>query len=190
MHSNWGRNAKWVEGDQSCNEEIAAANLLPRGRTRLIPCLPRSSPTPSEMGANLAVTSPHPGTHHIFPGIQRAKVQRKTLNLHKAAQTRQKARPVRPPPSAQRAPTSRSSPLLLLLSTRDLLRRIYTTKRTHSFRIRANKRQHQSMAHGPLAGATPGLTPGLSPEDGSSTSTLEEHAQPRLEKRSVVSGTP
>jgi hypothetical protein len=54
-------------------------------------------------------------------------------------------RAARPPPSAQRAPTSRRSPLHLLLSRRDFLRRISTAKRTHSVRIRVNKRQHHSM---------------------------------------------
>ena len=51
----------------------------------------------------------------------------------------------RPPPSAQRAPTCMSSPLLLLLSKRDLGCRATMAKRAHSVRIRVNKRQQQSM---------------------------------------------
>jgi len=54
----------------------------------------------------------------------------------------------RPPPSAHWAPISRGSPLILLLSIRDLLRRTTTVKRPHSIRIRASKRQHQSMLTG------------------------------------------
>ena len=47
--------------------------------------------------------------------------------------------------SAQRIPTSKSSPLLMSLSRRDLLHRISTTKRANTVRIRTNKREYQSL---------------------------------------------
>jgi len=51
----------------------------------------------------------------------------------------------RPPLFAQRAPTSRSSPLLLLLSKRDLSLREAAAKRAHSVRLRMNKRLNQAI---------------------------------------------
>ena len=51
----------------------------------------------------------------------------------------------RPPPSTLWTPTSISSPLLKLLSRRDVLHCLSTAKRAHSIRIRANKRQPQPM---------------------------------------------
>jgi hypothetical protein len=46
----------------------------------------------------------------------------------------------RPPLSAHRAPTSRSSPLLRLFSKRDLHNRETVVKRAQSIRVKVNKR--------------------------------------------------
>ena len=120
---------------------IAAANLLPREWTRLVPCPPSdASTTPSGMGVNREAAS-HPPPFSEDPRNQGA---RKNTELTYGSPDPE-TRAARPPPSAQRGPTSRSSPLFLQLSKRDLLSRISTVKRTHSVRIRSNKRQHQSM---------------------------------------------
>ena len=121
---------------------IAAANLLPKRKARLFPC-PRfgTSPIPSILGADPMETSFHPPPFTGVPMNQGAKE-----NPHPTyGGLDPSARAARPPPSAQRAPTSRSSPLLLLLSRRDIHSRTTTAKRAPSVRIRANKRQHQSM---------------------------------------------
>ena len=51
----------------------------------------------------------------------------------------------RPAPSAHRTPTSRSCPLLRLLSTRELLKRESVAKRAQAKRVRTNKWLNQSM---------------------------------------------
>jgi len=121
---------------------IGAANLLPRGRTRLVPCQPRgTSPTPPKLGTNLAETSLHPKPLSEDPRGQGTEENPQVTYDGPDPSTWA----ARPPPSAQRAPASKSSPLLLLLSRRDHLYRISTAKRTHAIRIHADKRQHLSM---------------------------------------------
>jgi len=118
---------------------IASAILLPKGRTRLIPCLTRgASHTPPELGTNLVETF-----HHPNPLPEEAKVQGTGGNPQP---TRDGPDPstgaARPPSYACRTPTSRGSPFLKLLSKREILNRMSMAKRTYSARIRANKRQH------------------------------------------------
>ena len=120
-----------------------AANLLPKGKSRQAPCPSPldASPIPLILGASTAETSLHPPPLTGVPMDQGAKV-----NPHRAYDDPDPTtRGARPSPSAQRAPTNKSSPLLLLLSKRYLLRRAIMTKRAHSVRIQANKRQHQPM---------------------------------------------
>jgi len=117
-----------------------AANLLPKGKSRQAPCPSPldASPIPLILGASTAETSLHPPPLTGVPMDQGAKV-----NPHRAYDDPDPTtRGARPSPSAQRAPTNKSSPLLLLLSKRYLLRRAIMTKRAHSVRIQANKRQH------------------------------------------------
>jgi len=121
---------------------IAAANLLPKGKARLFSYQPLgASPIPPVLGSNPVETSLHPPPFTGAPRDQGAK-----KNLHATYDSPvPPTRAARPPPSAQRAPTSRSFPLLLLISKRYFLRRTITAKRAHSVRIRASKRQPQSM---------------------------------------------
>jgi hypothetical protein len=121
---------------------IAAANLLPKGKGRLAPCSPLgASSIPLVLIAPIVEYSLHPPP---FTGVRMDQGAKE--NPHPTyGGLDPSARAARPPPSAQRAPTSRSSPLLLLLSRRDIHSRTTTAKRAPSVRIRANKRQHQSM---------------------------------------------
>ncbi len=122
---------------------IAATILMPKGRTRLAHCPPRGAfPTPPEMRINLAETSPHP-----IPPSEDDKVQDTGENPQPTSDGPNPSKgAARPKLSAQRTPTGKSSPLLMPLSRRDLLYRLSKAKRTHSVRIRTNKRQqHESM---------------------------------------------
>jgi len=131
---------------------IATANLLPKGKSRLAPCPPLgASPIPLIMGATTMETSLHPTSLTGVPMDQIAKEIPHRVSDDPDPTTRA----ARPPPSAQRALANKSSPLLMLLSKRGLLRRATMAKRAHYVRIRANKSQHQFM----LTGHWPELRP-------------------------------
>jgi hypothetical protein len=99
---------------------IATANLLPRGRARLVPCPPRGAPpTPPELGANLTETSLHPTP---LSGDLRSQDTRENPQPTYGSPN-PSTWATRLAPSGQQAPTSRNSPLLLLLSRRDLIHR-------------------------------------------------------------------
>jgi hypothetical protein len=121
---------------------IAAANLLPKGTTRQAPCPTLgTSPIPGLLGADTLATSLHPPPLTEVPMDQGAKgIPHRALDGADPT-----TRAARPSPSAQRAPTSKSSPILLLLSKRDFRCHATMAKRAHSVRIRVNKRQHQTM---------------------------------------------
>jgi hypothetical protein len=121
---------------------IVAVNLLPKGQLRLNPCSPLGAlPVPPILGTTLVVTPLHSLPLTGAPMNHSAKD-----NPHRAHDDPDLEKGTwRPPLSAHRAPTSRSSPLLWLFSNRGLHSREAVVKRVQSIRVRVNKRLHQSM---------------------------------------------
>ena len=121
---------------------IAAAHLLPKGHTRLSPCSPLGALTvPSEEG-----TTPVEAPLHFLPrtgapldynAADKPQRAHASPDLDKGIE--------RPAPFAHRTPTIRSSPLLQLLSTRELHKRESVAKRAQSIRVTNNKGLYQSM---------------------------------------------
>jgi hypothetical protein len=94
---------------------IAAANLLPKGQTRVNPCSPLGTPpVPSVLG-----TVPVETPLHSLPLTGALPDHSAANNPHRAqADSVMDKSILRPAPSAHQAPTSRSSRLLRRLSTR------------------------------------------------------------------------
>jgi hypothetical protein len=135
---------------------IAAANILPKGLTRLNLCPPHGAPPGSSALDIVPMETPlHPP---LFAGASRD--YETTDNPQRAPEHTYLAEGrARPMPFAHRTPTGRSSPLLLLLSSSDLLKRESVAKRAHNRRVRTNKGLNQSMLRDHLPELRPASIP-------------------------------
>ena len=116
---------------------IAAAILLPRGNTSLIPCMPyNGTPTPPNLGTLPALNSPH-----LSP---LAKEERELIPTKDQQGTPEGTTPpteaAHPPSTAHQSRPTGGTLLFRPLSIRDLLRRASTAKRAQTARTRTNAR--------------------------------------------------
>ncbi len=115
---------------------IAAANLLPKGQTRLNPCPPLGAPpAPSELD-----TVPKETTLRVPPLTGASLAHGTASNPQRAnAKPSLDEGAERPKPSAHRTPISKSSPLLRMLSPRELPKRGSVAKCVQATRVKSNK---------------------------------------------------